>query len=277
MRYKLLALDVDGTLVRRDGSIHDDDLLAVRRLHAAGVPVTIATGRLYSGTREVARQIGVSGPIACVDGSHIVDAERGAHHYLRTLSGAAAAALRSITARNQAACFLFAQDAIVHDEAGAPYAAYVRTWSPAIEQVERVSSHPSWEHEHGVQALVAVGPEEHIRGAEAEIQAELGEAAFVVSFPVSRRAEAFGMVVRAAGATKGTAIAWIAAHYGCSPVDVVAVGDWINDVPMFRAAGRSFAMAQAPDAVKAEATETLDARGDVGGGIAEAIRKAFGI
>ena len=64
MRYKLLALDVDGTLVRRDNSIHDGDLLAVRRLRAAGVPVTIATGRLYSGTRDVALRIGVSGPIA---------------------------------------------------------------------------------------------------------------------------------------------------------------------------------------------------------------------
>ncbi|HSN96678.1 MAG TPA: HAD family hydrolase [Candidatus Nanopelagicales bacterium] len=277
MTYKLLALDVDGTLVRRDGSTHDDDLRAIRRLQAVGVPVTIATGRLYSGTREVARRTGVSGPIACVDGSHIVDAEGGEHHYARTLSGATAAALRGIAERNPAACFLFAQDTIVHDEVGAPFAHYVRTWSPAIEQVERVTSHPYWEHEYGVHALVAVGAESQIRNAEAEIQAELGDAAYVISFPVSRRFEAFGMVVRAAGPTKGTAITWIAEHYRCSPAEVVVVGDWLNDVPMFQTAGRSFAMAQAPDEVKAEATDTLEGHGDMGGGIAEAIRRAFGI
>ena len=77
--YKLLALDVDGTLVRRDGSIHDEDFRAIQRLQDAGVPVSIATGRLYSGTREVARRIGVLGPIACVDGSHIVHTEGDAH------------------------------------------------------------------------------------------------------------------------------------------------------------------------------------------------------
>src|SRR5262245_6506522 len=75
--YKLLALDVDGTLLRRDGSIHDDDLQAIRRVQAAGVHVTLATGRLYSGTRGIAGAIGVAGPVACVDGSHIVHTEAG--------------------------------------------------------------------------------------------------------------------------------------------------------------------------------------------------------
>lgn len=276
MPYKLLALDVDGTLVRRDGSIDRDDLEAIRRLRAAGVPVTIATGRLYSGTRDVALRAGIFGPIACVDGSHIVDVERGDHHYARTLAGAHAAALRGIAARHQAACFLFAQDAIVHDEVGAPFASYVRAWSPVIEQVERLAAHPYWDHEHGVSALVAVGTEEQIRSAESAVQEELAGAAFVISFPVSRGG-AHGMVVRAAGPTKGTAIAWLAAHHGCAPEDVVAVGDWLNDVPMFQAAGRSFAMRQAPAAVHAAATDTLEAHGDEGGGIAEAIWRAFGI
>jgi Cof subfamily protein (haloacid dehalogenase superfamily) len=275
--YKLLALDVDGTLVRRDGSIDQEDLQAIRRLRAAGVTITIATGRLFSGTREIARRAGISGPIACVDGSHIVDVERGEHHYARTIAGAHAATLRGIAERHDAACFLFAQDMIVHDDAGASFAPYVQTWSPAIERVDRVTSHPYWDHEHGVLALVAVGSESQIRDAEAAIQAELAETAFVISFPVGRQSDAFGMVVRAAGPTKGTAITWLASHHGCSPQDVVAVGDWLNDVPMFQAAGRSFAMRQAPAAVRAAATDTLEAHGDEGGGVAEAIWRAFGI
>jgi hypothetical protein len=43
---------------------------------------------------------------------------------------------------------------------------------------------------------------------------------------------------------------------------------------MLRRAGRSFAMAQAPDAVKAAATEVLDADGWEGGGVAEAAHRA---
>jgi hypothetical protein len=52
------------------------------------------------------------------------------------------------------------------------------------------------------------------------------------------------------------------------------VGDWLNDLPMFQVAGRSFAMGQAPDAVKSAATDVLDATATTGGGIAEAARRA---
>jgi hypothetical protein len=275
--YKLLALDVDGTLLRRDGSIRGDDLDAIRRLQGAGVPVTLATGRLYSGTREVARRAGITGPVACVDGSHIVHTEGDEHLYSRTLAGADAATLRDIMGRHEAACFLFAQDAIVLDEAGAPYAHYVQTWSPAMEVVERVTAHPHWDHELGVLALVAVGAEGSIRGAAEEVLLRLSAAAAVVSFPVLRGSGTFAMVVRALGPTKGTAIAWLAAHHRCATSEVVAVGDWLNDVPMFHAAGRSFAMAQAPEPVKAAATDRLEADGAHGGGVAEAIARAFGV
>ncbi|WP_437723221.1 HAD family hydrolase [Sorangium sp. So ce861] len=276
--YKLLALDVDGTLVRRDGSIHEEDLLAIQRLQSAGIPVSIATGRLYSGTREVARRIGVVGPIACVDGSHIVHTEGDAHLYSRTISGAHAALLRSVTERHATASFLFAQDSIVHDATGTPHVHYVRGWSHAIAEVERVSSHPYWEHEHGLLALVAIGTELQITAAVEEVRSELGEAAFVVSFPLLRdgHTSIWAMMVRASGPTKGTAIAWLAEHYGCATSDVVVVGDWLNDLPMFEVAGRSFAMAQAPDNVKQAATDRLEADGLRGGGIAEAIRRAFG-
>lgn len=274
--YKLLALDLDGTLLRRDNSIHSDDLQAIRRLQAAGVPVTVATGRLYSGTREVARRAGIAGPVACIDGSHIVHTEGDAHLYSRTLAGASAATLRDIVKRHETAFFLFAQDSIVHDLTGAPFAEYVRTWSPLIAVVERVSAHPYWDQDHGVHALVAVGTEVSIRDAAEQIRVELAATAAVVSFPVLRVAGTFAMIVRALGPTKGTAVSWLAEHHGCTPAEVVVVGDWLNDVPMFHAAGRSFAMAQAPQEVKAAATDHLLASGVHGGGVAEAIARAFG-
>ena len=97
-----------------------------------------------------------------------------------------------------------------------------------------------------------------------------------VCFPIHRPdfAGSWGMVVRAAQVDKGTAIDWLAAHYGITVDQIVAIGDWLNDVPMFRRAGRSFAMAQAPDAVKAAATDTLVADARSGGGIAEAAERS---
>jgi hydroxymethylpyrimidine pyrophosphatase-like HAD family hydrolase len=201
--YKLLALDVDGTLLRRDGSIHPADHAAIVRVAASGVVVTIVTGRLYSGTHAVARHVGIEGPVACVDGSHIVDLTDDSALYEAGLAGADAALVREVIARNGAASFLFANDTIVHDPEGAPFAGYVRTWSPRVDVVASVIDHPYWEHERGLMAVVAVGPETDIRAAVAELEVRLGQVAHVISFPVPR----IGMV----RSTRGRR------NPGCSP------------------------------------------------------------
>jgi hypothetical protein len=274
--YKLLALDVDGTLLRRDGTVLPEDHAAIGRVRAAGVAVTIVTGRMYSGTEAIARSIGLSGPVACVDGSHIVDLAGDRALFHASIAGDDAALLREVLVRHGPASFLFAHDTIVHDAGGAPYAAYVSTWSPRLSVVACVTDHPYWEHERGLSAVVALAPERDIRAAAAELDARLGHAAHVIFFPV-HHVDVFAMVIRAAGTTKGTAVQFLARHHGCGPGDVVAVGDWINDVPMFQVAGRSFAMRQAPRSVKAAATDELAADCWTGGGVAEAVRRAFGI
>lgn len=276
MDYKLLALDLDGTLLRRDGSIHPDDVRAIERARAAGVHVTIATGRLYSGSRSTAAACGIRAPIACVDGSHIVDANDHETLFYRGIAGAHAQSLRDVLARHEASTFVFAQDRIVHDSGGEPYAVYVRTWSPHTEIVDRAIDHHAWDHADGVAAVVTVGAPSAVEGAAEELRELLDGVAHVITFPVMRLEATHAMIIRAAGTTKGTAIEWLAKHHGIAPAEVVVVGDWINDLPMFRVAGRSFAMGQAPDAVKASATHHLDAHANEGGGVAEAIKKTWG-
>ena len=95
-------------------------------------------------------------------------------------------------------------------------------------------------------------------------------------FPFRRDTEHWGMVARASGGTKGTALEWVSSHYGVHVSETVCVGDWLNDLPMMSMAGRSFAMGQAPAEVKAAATDVLDRSIDTGGAIAEAIDRAFG-
>lgn len=247
------------------------------RLQAAGVPVTIVTGRLYSGSRDIARAVGIEGPIGCVDGSQIVDTRSDEEVFARSITTDIAASVRDLLANHSAAGFLFAQDLIVHDALGAPFAHYVRTWSPKVEVVERVTEHPHWEHQRGVMAVVALGTTQQILSLVSAIRDQHAESMFVVDFPVARLAGMHALVARAAGATKGTAIEWLAQHHGCTPAEVVVVGDWMNDVPMFQKAGRSFVMGQAPEHVKRSASDRLLADLHSGGGIAEAIREAWGI
>jgi hydroxymethylpyrimidine pyrophosphatase-like HAD family hydrolase len=84
------------------------------------------------------------------------------------------------------------------------------------------------------------------------------------------------VLVRAAGPSKGTALAALCRGAGCTLAEAVCVGDWFNDVPMFEVAGRAFVMGGAPDEVRAKATDVLESPAGTGGGIAEAVRRAWG-
>lgn len=273
--YGLLAVDLDGTLLDASGRPHEVDVAAIAELRRRGVVVSICTGRLYSGTRDVAQQLDIRGPVACADGSHIVrvgDHTTLVHH---GLGGSGAKRLRTLLAKHELTLFLFAGDTIVCDDAGAEWIDFVRVWSTDVRKVARVLDAEAWGDGDGLTALVAVGGEDAVRAAADAMQRDLARVVQVAAFPVRRVERAWGLVARAALGTKGTALEWLAKHHGLALADCVCVGDWRNDVPMFEVAGRSFAMGHAPDEVKASATDVLERTATDGGGIAEAIAKAF--
>ena len=277
MKHKLLAVDLDGTLLDPTGVAHEADVRALKAALAEGVYVTIATGRLYSGTRHVAEQLGLRGPVACVDGSHIVSTETHKTLHCHAISGERAIALRDAMDESGAATFVFAQDQVVYDDRGIAYLGYVSTWSTSLVASDDAVAHPFWEHESGVTAVVAVGDYDQIQTAVEAIARGVGEHAQVAMFPAKTSQDRWGMIVRAAGGDKGTALAYVASHYGVAMSEVVAVGDWLNDIPMLKAAGRSFAMGHAPEAVKLQATDRLQHTAVDGGGVARAVELAFGV
>jgi hypothetical protein len=257
------------------GQVHERDRDAIARLLKKGVPVAVCTGRMYSGTRDIARAVGVVGPVACVDGVHIVNTHDDKDLLLQTIAPTAAETLFRVLTEHRPTTFVFSDDTLFHDETGAPYLSYVQTWSRRAQRLVDAIAHFGGS-DSPVAGLVSLGTEEQIHGTYASLVAEAGETLQCATF--SLRSPGFeglwGMVVRAAGVSKATALEWIARHYGIDPSEVVAVGDWLNDIPMLARAGRSFAMAQAPDQVKEAATDQLEADAITGGGIAEAAERS---
>jgi Cof subfamily protein (haloacid dehalogenase superfamily) len=270
MRYRLLALDLDGTLLRRDGRVDDRDIAAIAELKAAGGIVTIVTGRLHSGATGAAEACAIEGAIACVEGSHLVDLTSGKTLVHHGMSDDVAALVRTAVTEHGLTSFVFDATGIHHEHAGAPYASYLSTWSPNLRVVEEDAV---WQTVP--LAAVAVGEPAAVGAAHAMIRSH-AERVFSVSFAIYGVPDKHALMVRAAGPTKGTALAELCKLAGCTLSEAVAVGDWVNDVPMFEVAGRSFAMGSAPDAVCAKATDLLQHTADAGGGIAEAIRRAWG-
>ena len=273
MAYRLLAVDLDGTLLRSDHLVDDRDVAAIREVRNAGVTVTIVTGRLHSGALDAARTCAIDGPIACVEGSHLVHVGTQRTLVRHAMNAPVTQILRDTFAAHGLASFVFEADGIHHDRSGEPYASYVRTWSPNLGIVEAALDARVWANDP--LAAVAIGNPDEIAAAHAIIRAHAAQI-FSVSFAVSACPGKHAILVRAAGPTKGTALAELCAIAGCTLADAVAVGDWVNDIPMFEVAGRSFAMGSSPDAVRAKATDGLESTTGGGGGIAEAIRRAWG-
>ena len=72
-RYRILALDIDGTLLRSDKTISARTLQAVSRARAGGVRVVLITGRRYPAARRIASQLGPGVPLVLHHGALVVE------------------------------------------------------------------------------------------------------------------------------------------------------------------------------------------------------------
>lgn len=270
-RKKLFATDLDGTLVDRDGRIHPRDREAIANARARGVVVTIATGRLTTGTHPVARALGLDAPLVCADGGVISCGgtervlERSPIETERALGILDALADRSL------ASFVFTDDAVHSCERGRAHHDYVAGWSTAITTHDDVQSAPGWRSEPD-QALmvVGIGSRDHV----VEVDARVREAApdlETLTFGTRTGHHVVRFIRR--GVSKGSGLAAVARRLDIARGDVAVAGDWHNDVPMFAWAGSSYAMPHAPEELSALATCTLDPGAMERGAIAEALER----
>ncbi|TVR03476.1 MAG: HAD family phosphatase [Deltaproteobacteria bacterium] len=275
MTPRMLVLDIDGTTLRADHALAEEDRAAIAALVDAGIPVALATGRLYSGARMVTAELGLEGRVACMNGSEIVDVASGDRHLRRALGGAALAAARDALRHATVVPFLFTSERIVHCERGEPFTAYMRTWSATFDRCAEVLEAPDWDDDDGVLAVAAISDEAGARAVAEAARDALPPEVETLLYP--SRSGFWALQFRDRREDKGTALDHLAAPHGLTADHVVAVGDWLNDLPMLRRAGRSFAMGQAPREVKEAATDVLDRTSETGGAVADVARTVWGI
>jgi Cof subfamily protein (haloacid dehalogenase superfamily) len=262
-------------LLNVNGQVHARDQKAVAALLARGVIVSLCTGRMYSGTRPVAEQLGLQAPVACVDGCHVVQSNTHECLLRWPIPAAARATLRTLLGATDLAVFAFSDDTIVFDERGRGYLEYLRTWSTDMRKVPDIFAPERWDRFDALTALVVIGSQASTESVLNGVRGTCDSEVQLAHFPLLRGhlANRWVLLVRRAGVNKGTAVKWLAERFGIPLEDVVAIGDWINDVPMFAVAGRSFVMGQSPPEVKAAASHQLRATVVTGGAIAEAAER----
>lgn len=261
-RVRLVALDLDGTLIGDDLILRPRVRSAVAAAQAAGVAVTIVTGRMFAAARPFARELCVEGPIVCYQGAAIFDVSSGA-------------VLRQTTVQPDVArdTLQWAHDHGVHAQCYADDTLYVEQINQfskrytALARVEPVVV-PSLRTafaERPTIKIVLVDDADRSAQHLLALTALLGTRAYLTRSHVD-----FVEVVDPA-VNKGEALAFVAQRHGVSLGETLAVGDAWNDVPLLDAAAIGVAMGSAPPELRAHADHLVaDVAHD---GVAEAIER----
>ena len=273
---RLLAVDLDGTLLSPDNRIGAEDAAALRRAADSGTQMLIATGRGHHSVmrlRGVLEELAVPAYLALHNGALVLDPS-GAELWRSTLSQEAVAAvvprvraaglhpmLYVGVAGGGGAEVRLVLEKAAHRSRCAQF--YLRTKTDILELAADVAAAAH----RGVLGMVSFGTRaEVVSGAAALAHLDGRIASWWAPFPSADALEA----VAPAG-TKGHAVRRLTERLGLAPRDVLAIGDNANDLDMLRYAGTAVAMANATPEVRAASDFVTASNADAG--VAAALKR----
>lgn len=261
--YRLIALDIDGTLVRPDGSVSEADREAIAHARQSGARVVLCTGRSWQESEEVAEEAGCDRVMVCQGGAALADLDRRCNTRLWEIPRDAALELVGWLEREELALMLFAgSELVVNPRSEETFRSYP---SPGFHRCKVVAQEPArFLRERGLPVNKI-----YAQGDPAIFPPLLERAARCREVTVTSSAP-YNFEIVPAGVDKGTGLAALAEELGLTLAETIAIGDSDNDRGMLAAAGMPVAMGNATDAIKAMARYVTDTNEN--GGVARAIR-----
>ena len=271
MPIRLLALDVDGTLLDSRGQVRPRVEARVRATVQSECTVVLATGRRLQSVEPIARRLGIR-LVILVDGAVVYDLDRREAVFERTLAANDLTLGIAIARENALGPILFESPAAGGRVVAGPAehdtpemqtylgrrAELARTAADALDRVERVVG------------MIAMGRQSAVaRAGEAARAAARWSVCVWQPSPNGYQADTLSLSPR--GTSKGAALNWLAERLAIPRQDTMAVGDYENDASMVAAAGLGVAMGNACPAVRAVAQAFVAANDDEG--VAEAIER----
>lgn len=257
---RLLALDIDGTLAARGDHVTAATRRALRRAAAAGIAVTVATGRRYRTARRVVASLELPVPTICLGGA-LTKCERGTTLAARTFAPEILARVAERVRRRELT--LIGQrdprspeepDFVIEDETrwNDPTRAYFDANLRHARRVRSLAREPRGD------VLVAgcFGPREELAVLARELEASL-PGAVIAHVMDGLGLEGHHCQILPAGVSKWEALESLAARRGIPAEAVCAVGDEVNDLEMIRGAGLGVAMGNATPELRAAADRVI--------------------
>lgn len=273
---RLIAIDVDGTLLHSDGHVSERNLAALREAEAHGIEVVIATGRRHCYAMRVLRDLDRPAHTALISSNGTVIRTFGSELLHRSHMPVETARWLCEHVKEFRGTLVLTFDKVLpngEDERGALVCegvedlnASIGRWMDANEPYfEFVSPiEKSLERAAPIQMMLC-GPIDRMREAEAHLLSDPritnvdGECAPGIEVVLHRteyeHRDLCIMDLLPSGCSKASALLHLAGLRGMEASEILAIGDNWNDLPMFQMAGRSAVMANAPADLRALAEE----------------------
>ncbi|MCH7708611.1 MAG: HAD family phosphatase [Myxococcales bacterium] len=275
MKYKLLALDLDGTLLDPYGKLTGAVREAVASAQRRGLEIVLCTGRRYRTTLPLLSELGLEGRVVVNNGALVKEIATGrtlhAHFLQPDLYPDALGFLRS-----QGPPLLYVDTYeegfdVLTDAIGDPHefqAEYLDDHSEHIRRVEDLAS----ERRDDVIMLSTMGCVETLTQLRAEARERFGER---IGTHLIQNKNYRGHILELFSPNSGkwAGLTFVAQQLGIEATEIAAIGDDWNDEEILRRAGLGIAMGNAVFEVQAAADQVV--RSNAEGGAAEAIERVL--
>lgn len=270
MRYKLVCIDMDGTLLNSKHKITETTKETLRKTHEKGVHIVISTGRMYTDGEYFSNLIGVKSPVIASNGAVIKEKDRDEVIYKSILSESLTKKLLSISAKHKVPLMFFTPKTLYSENILYSIFSHflkLRKYVSSDMKINTIFSKEKWdkiltkEKENIVKCEFYNRNEEKLR----KIRDELKNIKDIEVVSSSK----YNIEITCKGVSKGRAVEILAGYYNLRKEQVITIGDSENDLSMIEYAGLGIAMGNAIDRVKEKANFITDSNDNEG--VAKAI------
>jgi Cof subfamily protein (haloacid dehalogenase superfamily) len=240
-QVKLIATDLDGTLLDSTGKISERNLKSIRETIASGVAATICTGRMFSSARQFAEQLGIKLPVICYNGA-ILRHLNGESIWHYALDMEMAREILSMCVSREVHVQSYVEDELqVRNADASVFQNYMKYFGVTGRVVGDDLSRPST---NPTKLLAMTDTEEEARAMAIELSERYGDELYVTrSLPTY-------VEVMNPKANKVNALTKLAETIGVDMGEILAIGDGENDVEMVKSVGVGIAMGNGADRIK---------------------------
>ena len=265
--YKMIAIDLDGTLLSPAGQVTERTKAAIHRCLSAGMLVCFATGRNWTESRTVLDTVAHYDHAVFAGGAMVIDTRQEvtlhrtgvdpdlAREICKVLEDAGHAVLALQDTASAGVDYLISDEIPVNAET-------MHWMSVTAAKVHHVPELSRYSHEFTIR-LGIVAPPDQVTVVHGQLQERFGERIFFHRlFVPSAGVEVLEIFDPAVNKWEG--IRHVARHHGVEPEQIIAIGDDVNDIAMLRQAGLGVAMGNAKPEIQALAKKVIGHNRDEG-------------